>query len=77
MSLKCPVASKVAEPSLLFDRPCWPDQHAIPSPGLHGHLLYFIGLVYMFLCYYACGLQFSPWSGDFSFLPINVGIEGF
>jgi hypothetical protein len=25
------VASKVAEPSLLFDWPCWPDQHAVPS----------------------------------------------
>ena len=31
MSLKCPVASKVAELSLLFDRPCWPDQHAVLS----------------------------------------------
>ena len=31
MSLNCPVASKVAKPSLLFDRPCWPDQHAVPS----------------------------------------------
>jgi hypothetical protein len=25
------VASKVAEPSLLFDWPCWPDQHAVLS----------------------------------------------
>jgi hypothetical protein len=31
MSLKCPVASKVAKPSLLFDWPCWLDQHAILS----------------------------------------------
>jgi hypothetical protein len=31
MSLKCLVASKVAKPSLLFDWPCWLDQHAIPS----------------------------------------------
>jgi hypothetical protein len=33
MSLKCPMASKVAKPSLLFDQSCWPDQHAIPSDG--------------------------------------------
>jgi hypothetical protein len=31
MLLMCPVASKVAEPSLPFDWPCWPDQHAILS----------------------------------------------
>jgi hypothetical protein len=31
VSLKCLVASKIAEPSLLFDRPCWLDQHAVLS----------------------------------------------
>jgi hypothetical protein len=25
VSLKCPLASKAAEPSLLFDWPCWPE----------------------------------------------------
>jgi hypothetical protein len=28
------MASKVAELSLLFDWPCWPDHHAVPSHTL-------------------------------------------